>query len=265
MLLVFDAGNSEIELGLFRLDANQQAEATLVADWRLSTSLTRTADEYGVLLTELFALGGRKPTAVHGIIIASVVPPLESTLRQLCERYFHLSPMFIEPGVKTGMPVHYDAPNELGADRIVNAVAAFEKCQERCIVVDFGTATTFDAVSARSEYLGGVIAPGADIAAEALCQRAARLPRIDLKQPAKLIGNNTVQALQAGLFYGYVGLVDGILERMLRELGESRVIATGALAHWLAAGSRYLSEIDDALTLDGLRIIWNRNLRPRRK
>jgi type III pantothenate kinase len=190
---------------------------------------------------------------------------MESLVRHMCERYFGTRALFIEPGIKTGMPVHYDNPAEVGADRIVNAVAAYEKCKQSCVVVDFGTATTFDAVSARGEYMGGVIAPGISISAEALFARTARLPRVDIKRPPHVIGSNTVHSLQSGLFHGYVGLVDGILERLLAELGPARVIATGAMAHFIAGGSRFLSEIDDALTLTGLRIIWERNLHSRRE
>jgi type III pantothenate kinase len=208
---------------------------------------------------------GLELDTVNGIIVASVVPPLESLVRQMCERYFGIKAVFVEPGIKTGMPVHYDNPTEVGADRIVNAVAAYEKCKQSCVVVDFGTATTFDAVSAKGEYLGGVIAPGIGISAEALFARAARLPRVDIKRPPHVIGSNTVHSLQSGLFHGYVGLVDGILERMLGELGAARVIATGGMAEFIASGSRFLSEIDDALTLTGLRIIWDRNLHSRRK
>jgi type III pantothenate kinase len=265
MLLVIDIGNTETELGLFPLREDGTAAPELAAHWRISSTRQQTADEYGVLIRQLFAMQGLELETVNGIIVASVVPPLESLVRQMCERYFGIKALFVEPGIKTGMPVHYDNPTEVGADRIVNAVAAYEKCKQSCVVVDFGTATTFDAVSAKGEYLGGVIAPGIGISAEALFARAARLPRVDVKRPPHVIGSNTVHSLQSGLFHGYVGLVDGILERMLGELGAARVIATGGMAEFIASGSRFLSEIDDALTLTGLRIIWDRNLHSRRK
>jgi type III pantothenate kinase len=265
MLLVLDIGNTEIELGLFPLQEDGTVTPELTAQWRISTSQTQTIDEYGVLMRQLFAMRGLELEVVQGIIVASVVPPLESLIRKMCERYFGIKALFIEPGIKTGMPVHYDNPAEVGADRIVNAVAAYEKCKQNCVVVDFGTATTFDTVSARGEYMGGVIAPGIGISAEALFSHTARLPRVDIKRPPHVIGSNTVHSLQSGLFHGYVGLVDGILERVLAELGPARVIATGSIAKFIATGSRYLSEIDDALTLTGLRIIWERNLHSRRK
>jgi type III pantothenate kinase len=265
MLLVIDIGNTETELGLFPLREDGTAAPELAAEWRVSTSHKQTADEYGVLIRQLFAMKELKLGVVQGIIVASVVPPLESMVRQVCERFFGVKALFIEPGIKTGMPVHYDNPAEVGADRIVNAVAAYERFKQSCVVVDFGTATTFDAVSARGEYLGGVIAPGIGISAEALFLRTARLPRVDIKRPPHVIGSNTVHSLQSGLFYGYVGLVDGILERLLAELGPARVIATGGMAPFIASGSRFLPEIDDALTLTGLRIIWERNLHSRRK
>ena len=265
MLLVLDIGNTEIEVGVFPLREDGTAVPELAAQWRVSTSHKQTADEYGVLMRQLFAMRGLELDAVRGILVASVVPPLERLLRQMCERYFGIKALFIEPGIKTGMPVHYDNPSDVGADRIANAVAAYEKCKQSCVVVDFGTATTFDAVSAKGEYLGGVIAPGIGISAEALFARTARLPRVEIKRPPHVVGSNTVHSLQSGLFYGYAGLVDGILERLFGELGPSRVIATGGMAPFIASGSRFLSEIDDELTLTGLRIIWERNLHSRKK
>src|SRR6516162_2658172 len=234
MLLVLDVGNTNTVLGVF--EARPEGSDTskprrLISNWRVTTNKSQTVDEYGVLFRNLFAMNNLEVRGVPGIVISSVVPPLDSTLREVCERYFQLKPLFIEPGVKTGMPVQYDNPAEVGADRIVNGVAAFEKLGGPCIVVDFGTATTFDVVSARGEYLGGVITPGIGISADALFERTARLPRVDIRKPPSVIATNTVNSLQAGLYYGYLGLIDGILERLMAELGgDVRVVATGGLA-----------------------------------
>ena len=259
MLLALDVGNTNTVIGLYRPHSDE-----LVTHWRISTLRAQTVDEYGVLLLNLFSMRKIEAGEVKSIIISSVVPPLESTLRQVCERYFNLKPMFVEPGIKTGMPILVDNPAELGADRLVNGVAAFARYGGPCIVVDFGTATTFDLISAKGEYLGGVIAPGLAISAEALFARAARLSRVDVKKPAKVVGTNTVAHLQSGLYYGYIGLVDGILERILNETRHAdspppKIIATGGLARLISDDSRFIHTIDDMLTLDGLRIIYERN------
>ena len=257
MLLAIDVGNTNTVLGLYRLEGERPE---LAAHWRVTTHRSQTADEYGVLFVNLFEMHGLAPREVSHIIISSVVPPVEGTLRQVCEEYFHTQPFFVEPGIKTGMPVLVDNPAELGADRLVNAIAAFERYGGPCIVVDFGTATTFDVISAKGEYLGGAIAPGLGLSADALFTRAARLSRVEIKRPARVIGTNTVTHLQSGLYYGYIGLVDGILERMVAELGApAKVIATGGLARQIAEDSRFITEIDDMLTLDGLLILFERN------
>jgi len=267
MLLALDVGNTNTTLGLYKLD---REKPELAAHWRVTTHRAQTVDEYGVFFVNLFEMHGMKPSQVTDIIIASVVPPVDSTLRQVCQLYFKLEPMFVEPGIKTGMKMLIDNPTELGADRIADCIAAYERYGGPCIIVDFGTATKFEVISAHGEYLGGAIAPGLGLSADALFSHAARLSRVDIRRPPKVIGTNTIAHLQSGLYFGYIGLVDGIIERILLELGAEpgkspRIIASGGLARMVAADSRYIQDIDDMLTLDGLRILFerNRSARPR--
>lgn len=258
MLLALNVNNTNTVIAIYPMQNGRTGQ--LRSTWRISSRQAQTADEYGILVRNLLREEGIGSKDITGIVIASVVPPMDWILRQFCERYFSQKPLFIEPGVKTGMPVRTDNPVEVGADRIANCVGAFEQYGGPCIVVDFGTATNFDVVSAKGEFLGGAIAPGLTISAEALFARAARLPRVEIRRPVKVIGTSTVDNLQIGLFCGHVGLVDSILERMIGELGQETIcVATGGLAHLIAGDSKHIAHINDTLTLEGLRIIYERH------
>ena len=253
MLLVIDVGNSNTVLGIY-------AGTKLKKDWRVGTDKYRTVDEYAMLINDLFSLSGLGFADLSDVIISCVVPPMQDILGKLCRQYLQLTPYVVGPGMKTGMPIQYDNPREVGADRIVNAVAAYEQCRGALIVVDFGTATTFDVISAEGSYQGGAIAPGIGISAEALFDRASKLPRVEFSRPAQIIGKNTVSSMQSGIFFGYVGLVEGIVGRMKKELSETpKVIATGGLAGPIAAATDCIDQVEPFLTLEGLRILYQRN------
>jgi type III pantothenate kinase len=255
MLLAIDVGNSNTVLGLYDGDK-------LIYDWRIRTVSNHTVDEYGMLIVNLYKTVKSKsqPVTLTGIVISCVVPPMLNILEPLCMKYFNLKPLIVEPGVKTGMPIFYDNPKEVGADRIVNAVAAYEKYKTDLIVVDFGTATTFDYVSKKGEYMGGCITPGIVISSDALFDKASKLPRVELKRAKTVIAKDTVSSMQAGIMFGYAGLVDGIVDRMKAETRSNpKVIATGGLAKIIAPETKSIDVVDEFLTLDGLRIIYEKN------
>ncbi len=252
MLLVIDIGNTNTSLGIYKNE-------NLIAHWRLTTVRERTADEIGVLSRQLFDLSAIDYRRISAVIIASVVPPLNFAFEKMSENYFGQTAIFVDNTLDFGLKIKYNPPSDVGADRMVDAVAAIEKYGAPCIVVDFGTATTFDAINAQSEYLGGVITPGITISSDALFQRAAKLPRVEIKKPATVIGSTTVGSIQSGLYYGYAGLVDGILRRMLEELGEqTKVVATGGLAPLISPAAELIETVDETLTLEGLRLIYRR-------
>jgi type III pantothenate kinase len=257
-IVAIDAGNTNTVYGVFH-------GVDLVESFRISTSTERTADEHGAFLLPLFARRGLDPAATRAVIIASVVPPLRPTLERLSRSFFGAEPLFVEPGVRTGLPIRYDNPAEVGADRIVNSLAARELYGAPAVVVDFGTATTFDVVNGKGEYTGGVIAPGVMISAEALFSHAARLHRVDVRRPDHVVGKTTVGAMQSGIYFGYIGLVDGILDRILAEMAEAGdtpvILATGGQAELIASGSRHIRIVDPMLTLAGLRLVHERNSR----
>ncbi|MGO8820421.1 MAG: type III pantothenate kinase [Desulfomonilaceae bacterium] len=259
MLLAIDVGNTNIVIGLYKEDDR-------LGSWRIRTNEDVTADELWVVLKNLMFWQGLETKGINGVIISCVVPPLKSALEELSQIFLEVSPLFVGPGIKTGMPIRYDNPREVGADRIVNAVAAYEKYRRELIAVDFGTATTFDYINASGEYEGGSIAPGVKISAEALFRNASKLFRVELTAPAKVIAKDTASAIQSGIVFGYAALVDGILSRMFDELkSRPKVVATGGLARVISAHTKLVEEVEDDLTMDGLKILYKRNLPAKKK
>jgi len=254
MLLVFDAGNTNIVLGLYEEDI-------LIDSWRIATDENKSSDEYAILIHQLFQFVGKSPKNITDVILSSVVPNITYSLEHSIRKLFDIDPLIVGPGVKTGMDIKYDNPKQVGADRIVNGVAAYEKYGGPLIVVDFGTATTFCAISQKGEYLGGSIVPGIKISSDALFQKAAKLPRVELTKPGKVICKNTVNSIQAGIIYGYVGIVEYIIKKMTKELKGYNVkaVATGGLATLIASETKYIDVVDKTLTLEGLKIIYGRN------
>jgi type III pantothenate kinase len=254
LLLAIDVGNTNVVLGVS--DLTRERKQPLLQRWRIATTRERTADEYGLMFKALLLHSGMALCAVSEVVIGSVVPPLQPVLETCCQRYFGRAPLWVEPGVKTGLKLAIDNPSELGADRIANCVGAMEKYGVPAVVVDLGTATTFDVVNENREYIGGLILPGVKIAAEALFSRAARLPRVEIVKPSKLIGRNTVKAMQSGLYYGCIAQIDGILERLTKQFPSATVVATGGLAKTIRKESKFVQHVDPDLTLNGLRQIW---------
>ncbi|HNQ19063.1 MAG TPA: type III pantothenate kinase [Smithellaceae bacterium] len=256
MLLVIDVGNTNTVLGLYDDDK-------LIHDWRIRTEIDHTVDEYGMLIFNLYQssrIRTEQLKEIKDIIISCVVPPMLNILEPVCIKYFNVKPIIIGPGIRTGMPIYYDNPKEVGADRIVNAVAAYHKYHRAAIIIDFGTATTFDYISPKGEYMGGCIAPGILISIEALFQRAAKLPRVEFSKPKTVITKDTVSAMQAGIIFGYAGLIDGIVQRMKNEAKtDPMVIATGGLAAIVATETKSIERVEEMLTLEGLRIIYHMN------